>query len=243
MKHWHTCQRWEENGFVCPFSKLPQHEELQDPQDERPGTKKIPRSVVPEGKPAIKIVPPARGKAKAEKKKKIDREIEEILRDVKEPVRVPAVVEPVGEVPGLPYRDLESRPTNVIPPKVAAMAVAKVARTVPAKVQEAQRKTAEKRAGREAEAGYRARVQVPAGAEGEAGYTPPVDPRSRRVADKPAFAAGIAEMAVADTMGRSPGGFRMRRGLVAAAIAGGAVAGAGFYFNASQRMNQLIGAR
>lgn len=56
MKHWHRCDRWTKQGFQgCPLSGIPEHEDIEEPEDLDDDTQDIPP--VETGKP-VKPVPP-----------------------------------------------------------------------------------------------------------------------------------------------------------------------------------------
>ncbi len=248
MRHGHRCRRWWRIDLVCPFASLEDHEEDEDPPpafefdplDPDPTPIDAPR------RPPSFVIP-ARRETDVRLESPLDSvvaEAEEIIRDVPAPDPIPAVPQPVGF-----FRPTASRG------RAGALTIPTGRRPAPAPARTIVRAT------------NRVTQKLTRGVQGVSeavldslrqGIRPPVAPPVRKappsavrasarpspaIRSTPPIKAAMAEEAVTQEFGRrssKPHGSRRSRGLAAAAIVGGGVAGGGFLFNAASRMRGMM---
>lgn len=226
MKHWHLCERWRKAGIElpCPLSGFAEHEDEREDEDEIEAPSKVPRGIIPARKTG--------GSGKSGKKKRLDETIRQILLDARSQGVIKALGEAIPVVPtGVPLPQPQTpRPGIPVPTGGSGSGG-----------QGALASEADFFRGGSNEKGQ-GRIPTAAAAAlnvliSQAG------PQA-----SPTRTADIAETAVTETIHRFIQGVS---GITANEIAeltailavggAGAVAGGGFFFNATARMQNLIG--
>ncbi len=270
MKHWHRCRRWWRLNLECPFGGFALHEDQEkededdqpDDQEEEEEAKEEQEDPEPGLKLPDPIPAPARRRPPSPPPKKKE-EPEPVRKPEPVPVLPPVPpAPPVLPPPGrkvVPEREVEPVPVGRVSTAMHRMERMFVRNEgdPPETIPTFRARQLDK--GREIEIpdfedkpdveGPRvprhplvAFDQSIEGVPGRAGRVARV-PSFAPVLVTPVIRRALAEEAVTQEIGRrmpSRSGFSVRRGLVAAVIAAGGVAGGGFLFDAGRRMRGLL---
>ncbi len=266
MKHWHRCRRWWRLGLACPFGgfvgHVPQREKKRRRPKEDEGEEEEKEPVrIPIREPEPIAVP----KKQEEIKKPVPPEVPKPVPVLPPapflpPIRLPPRRERRPVKPGVNGDKPDMRPEKL--PERELEPVKNISKII----EDAEGSTS----GREPfipafrakllESGERIELKIPdipdppfRGPRVPRHPIPAFDPRVEGVPtgvprgfvrSTPNLKRGFAEEAVTQELARvlpKPGGIRLRRGLVAGALAGAALGAGGFAFNAANRMRALTG--